>query len=216
MQIQLSPALHLLHRASSGVLATQSLQLEGYPFATVLPFALDEHHRPIFLISGLAEHTKNLLADQRASLLVSEPGSQSVLKGARLTIIGDVQPLKASNDLVTRYLRYQPEGKEYLELGDFSFFQLMPLRIRYIAGFAEMGWLEEATWKEAATLSLNEEKTIYFEVAPTLPSGIRLLGIDAYGFDIEHGEQRDRHQFADAPVQCGNLAEVIKRFLQSL
>ena len=122
MQIKPSTAIHLLHQASAGVLASHALHLPGYPFASALPFALDAHHYPLFLMSGLAEHTKNLLADPRTSLLVSEPGAHSVLKGARLTVIGDTAPLKASDELVARYLRYQPDAKQYLELGDFSFF----------------------------------------------------------------------------------------------
>jgi hypothetical protein len=205
MQIKLSSVIHLLHQAQSGVLATQSLQLAGYPFATALPFALDEHHCPLFLISGLAQHTKNLLADHRTSLQVSDSGTQSVLKDARLTIMGDTHPFDASDDLVARYLRYQPDAKRYLELGDFSFFHLTPKRIRYIAGFGEMGWIEESGWQDAATLSLSEEEATY-----------RMLGIDAYGFDIEHNGKRDRHQFADTPAQSENLAGVILRFLNSL
>ena len=69
MNIQLDTVIPLLHESAFGVLATHSTQLPGYPFASILPFVLDESHRPIFLISALAEHTKNLLADARASFL---------------------------------------------------------------------------------------------------------------------------------------------------
>jgi putative heme iron utilization protein len=216
MQIKLSSVVNLLHHASSGVLATQSLQLPGYPFATALPFGLDERHCPLFLLSGLAEHTKNLLSDHRTSLLVSEPGIQSVLRGARLTVIGDIAPVDVSGELVARYLRYQPDAKQYLELGDFLFFRLIPKRIRYIAGFGEMGWVEDTDWQDAAILSLSDEEAVYRAVAPSLPNGVRLLGIDSYGFDVEHSGKRDRHQFADAPVQSDDLADVIGRFLHSL
>src|SRR5437868_2615907 len=50
-------------------LATQSAKHPGWPFASVMPYALDTDASPIFLISGMAIHTQNLLADPRASLL---------------------------------------------------------------------------------------------------------------------------------------------------
>ncbi|HCY63155.1 MAG TPA: pyridoxamine 5'-phosphate oxidase [Oxalobacteraceae bacterium] len=216
MQITSSSAIHLLHQASAGVLATQSLQLAGYPFATALPFALDERHCLLFLISALAEHTKNLLADARASFLVAEPGTPNVLKGARLSILGEARPFEAQDELVARYLRYQPDAKLYLELGDFSFFRLEPLRARYIAGFGEMGWVEQADWQNAAILPLADEVEVYRAVTPALPNGMRILGIDAYGFDVEHAGRRERHQFSNGPLPLENLAEVISRFLNSL
>src|SRR5512134_3421962 len=64
----------LLHLARSGALATVSRRHPGHPFASVMPYALDARGRPLFLISTMAMHTHNLLADPRASLLVAQPG----------------------------------------------------------------------------------------------------------------------------------------------
>lgn len=85
MKIHLDTVIPLLHTTSYGVLATQSMQVPGYPFASILPFVTDERHSPVFLISGLAEHTKNLLVDHRTSFFVSSPEEQNVLAGTRLT-----------------------------------------------------------------------------------------------------------------------------------
>jgi heme iron utilization protein len=216
MHIKLSSVIHLLHEVSFGVLATQSVQLAGYPFATILPLALDEHHQPVFLLSGLAEHTKNLLADPRASLLVAEPGEQNVLKGARLTLMGDVQRFDASDELAARYLRYQPDARQYLDLGDFAFFRLIPKRARYIAGFGEMGWVEQAELENATALSLCDEENIFRNVVSSAPAGVHVLGIDCYGFDVEHAGMRERHQFANGPIDVPDLADVIKLLLASL
>ncbi|MDB5763930.1 MAG: pyridoxamine 5-phosphate oxidase [Herminiimonas sp.] len=79
-----------------------------------------------------------------------------------------------------------------------------------------MGWVEEADWQNAATFSLSDEENIYQEVISLVPTGMRLLGIDCYGFDVEHSGKRARHQFADAPIHLAKLADVIKRFLISL
>jgi hypothetical protein len=168
------------------------------------------------LVSSLAEHSKNLMADQRVSLLLSDSARQQVLKAARVTVVGDAERFSPTDELVNRYLCYQPDAKQYLELGDFLFFRLVPKKARYIAGFSEMGWVAQKDWEEAAVLSLGDEEAIYRTVSPSLPKGVRILGIDAYGFDVEHDGKRDRHQFADGPIPVGSMAEVISRFLATL
>jgi hypothetical protein len=216
MNIQLDAVIPLLHEATFGILATQSTHLPGYPFSSILPFALDEHHCPVFLISALAEHTKNLVADYRTSLLVSNADAQNVLTSARLTLIGDVEKIDPSQEMVARYLRYQPDAKQYLELGGFGFFRLRPKRIRYIAGFGEMGWLSENEFASGAVLPLDAEEILYKELIQVLPFGIRLLGVDCYGVDIERQGQRERQQFPNAPIPVENALDAIKRFVCAL
>ena len=216
MDIALETIIPLLHQAAFGVLATQSTQLPGYPFASILPFVPDERHRPVFLISALAEHTKNLLADLRASFLVTSQDGKNVLTAARLTIIGDVMPVDASPELLARYLRYHPDARQYLELGDFAFFRLNPRRARYVAGFGQMGWVDEAEWANGLALPLADETNFYQMLIAALPMGIRLLGLDRYGTDIERQGGRERQQFPNAPLGMENIGEVIKRFLVAL
>jgi hypothetical protein len=216
MKIPLETLIPLLHKSPHGVLATQSLQLPGYPFASILPFMPDERHRPVFLISGLAQHTQNLLADPRASFLVSNGDGKNVLAGARMTIVGDVAPFDAGPDLLARYLRYQPEARQYLELGDFAFFRLTPQRARYVAGFGEMGWVEAGEWDDGAFLELADEAKLYRDLIAVLPMGIRLLGLDCYGVDIERQGVRERQQFPSGTVAVDNFGELSKRFLAAL
>lgn len=187
MKPSLSSAIHLLHRASFGALATQAAHMPGYPFATALPFVPDETQCAVFLLSGLAEHTKNLLANPHASLLVTDPELSNVLESPRMTLVGDVERIGASPELRARYVRYQPEAAQYLELGDFAFFRLMPRRVRYIGGFAQMGWLEQDTWGEAPVLELQEEVAILRDLGPM---AAEVLGIDSYGIDLlRHGRR---------------------------
>jgi heme iron utilization protein len=213
MKPTLDTALHLLHATSSGTLATNSLPLPGYPFATALPFVPDERHHPVFLVSRLAEHTKNLLADGRASFLVSNPDDGNVVTGARMTMVGDAVRIDAAPELAARYLRYQPDAAQYLSLRDFAFFQLTPKRVRYIAGFGQMGWLEETEWPNAAILPLAEEAECLRQLIGVPPPGVHLLGIDCYGCDIEQHGKRVRLRLA-APVDSGTkLAGSIQRLL---
>src|SRR3954469_19757260 len=74
-----------------GTLATNSVHHPGWPFASVMPYALADDGAPVFLISGMAIHTQNLLADARASLLVMQSGSESDPLGSpRATLLGNV------------------------------------------------------------------------------------------------------------------------------
>src|SRR5437588_12876134 len=64
----------LLHVARMGTLCTLSRKHPGFPFGSLMPYALDERGNPIFLVSSMAMHTQNLQADPRASLFVPHPG----------------------------------------------------------------------------------------------------------------------------------------------
>ena len=119
MKSRLAVLIDLLHRCPDGALATHSVAMPGYPFATALPFAIDQQHRPLFLISRLAEHTQNLAVHPRASLLVRIPLAAGEV--ARATVAGPVAPIDAEPLLVERYLRYQPDAERFLQLGDSVF-----------------------------------------------------------------------------------------------
>lgn len=213
MKPSLDTALHLLHGSSSGALATHSTQMPGYPFASALPFVPDEGHRPVFLLSALAEHTKNLVADSCASLLVTSMDEPSVLTGPRMTIVGDVVRFDAAQELAARFVRYQPDAEQYLALGDFAFFRLIPKRARYIGGFAQMGWIEEPEWSDAAILPLADEAALVARFESVVLPQARLLGIDCYGIDVERDGKRQRLKFS-AP--CNTAEEVAGRVSQAL
>jgi len=67
----------LMHSGRIGSLSTLSRKQPGFPFGSLMPYALDRQGHPIFLISTMAMHTQNLQADPRASLFVTEPGARA-------------------------------------------------------------------------------------------------------------------------------------------
>src|SRR5215468_11987452 len=84
----------LVYLSRMGGLSTLSRKHPGFPFGSVMPYGLDDHGRPIFLISTMAMHTQNLRADARASLLVTQPESNAdVLGASRVTLLGNVLPV---------------------------------------------------------------------------------------------------------------------------
>lgn len=209
MKRELSPVLDLLHGAPALTLATQSLQMPGYPYATVVPNVLDEEHRPILLISALAEHTKNLLSDPRVSISVTESGLANVQDGQRLTLVGDAERCEPGADLKARYLRYVPAAERYLVL-DFMFFRILPRRLRYIGGLGKMGWVAAETLAAASSLSLAEEAALLAEAQALAPANVSLLGIDPYGIDYLADGFRHRAGLGEGPLRNAVLASVPK------
>lgn len=214
MKIPLEDIINLLHECSFGTLATHSAQMQGYPFATVLPFVPDERHRPVFLMSRLAEHAKNIAADSRASLLVFKLDSGGVLTGARLTLVGQVKALQADDLLVARYRRYQPDAEQYLSLGDFDFFRFEPVSIRMISGFGRMGWGDADVLLGAASFSGAEEAQLLRELSDEPGLKAKVLGVDWYGLDVEIERRRERQRFPSAPIEAGRMPQAVRRMLR--
>ena len=215
MKLVVEPVINLLHQAACSTLATQSSQLPGYPYATVVPNVLDECHRPLLLVSALAEHTKNLLADHRVSLSLLESGTANVQTAARITLLGDAEPFDPAELLTARYLRYLPDAAQYLEL-DFMFFRVNPKRVRFIAGVGKMGWLEAAQWAAVPSLSLAREGALVEIAQRAAPTGIRILGVDCYGIDYEADGFRDRQAFDGHDAQIDLDEELLRRVASQL
>src|SRR5438874_8609081 len=84
----------LMYLGRMGSLSTLSRKQLGFPFGSVMPYGLDDHGRPIFLISTMAMHTQNLQADPRSSLPVTQEDTEAEPLGAsRATRVGNVLPV---------------------------------------------------------------------------------------------------------------------------
>jgi heme iron utilization protein len=130
----------LLHLARIGTLATISRKHPGWPFGSLMPYALDDRGRPIFLVSSMAMHTQNLNAEPRASLFVAQPGvSGDPLGAARVTLMGTVGPADA--DARPRYLELHESAKYWIDFEDFSIIHLEIQDLYFIGGFGVMGWI---------------------------------------------------------------------------
>lgn len=180
-------AISLLHQCRHAALATLSQPYPGYPYATAIQFCCDERHRPIFVASALAEHSKNLLADPRVSLSLLAPGDDAAQSAARMTILGDAERFEPSVGLRQRLLRYIPEVEDWLAL-DFTFFRLNPKRLRLIAGLGRMGWIDESAWDALSMLDTETEQSLLAAAQAALPATLQLLGCDCFGADVlDHG-----------------------------
>lgn len=197
----------------SGVLSTLSRRVEGFPFGSVAPFMLDHVGRPVILISTLAEHTKNLCADPRVSLIV-QPYSPDMQVTGRVTLLGRAEKLADKSELGPRYLRFHPQAADYFAMHDFSFYRIEPVRVRWIGGFGRIHWVEPADYLLPPVPLAEQEADILAHMNADHPENLRgycrhvhglevldaeMIGIDPDGFDVRADGQILRFDF-DRPI----------------
>ncbi len=139
----------LMYLGRTGSLSTLSRKQPGFPFGSVMPYGLDRHGRPIFLISTMAMHTQNLQADPRASLLVTQDGAGGDPLGtSRVTLVGTALPLPGAEVAEARelYLARYANSKYWVDFEDFSFYRMDVVDVYYVGGFGVMGWVSAAEY----------------------------------------------------------------------
>jgi len=142
----------LIYLARIGSLSTLSRKQPGFPFGSVMPYGLDEHGRPLFLVSTMAMHTQNLQTDSRASLLVTQPDTSGDPLGAsRVTLIGNVLPIPESEVPKARklYLARYANSQYWVDFEDFGFYRMDVVDVYYVGGFGVMGWVSESDYEHA-------------------------------------------------------------------
>jgi len=152
----------LVYLGRIGSLSTLSRKQAGFPFGSVMPYALDERGRPTFLISTMAMHTQNLQADPRASLLVTQADSGGDPLGAsRVTVVGNVLtiPEPDVSGARTLYLERHANSKYWVDFEDFSFYRMDVMDVYYVGGFGVMGWVAAPDYDRARPDPLADAAT---------------------------------------------------------
>jgi hypothetical protein len=150
----------LLHLGRAGTLATLSRRHPGHPFASIMPYAVDERGRPLLLISTMAMHTQNLQSDGRASLLVAQPDwAGDPLAAGRVTLMGDARQLPADDRAAARaaYLARHENARYWVDFDDFGFWRLDVTDVYFVGGFAAMDWVEAPAYADAQADPLADE-----------------------------------------------------------
>lgn len=204
-------ARRFLRARRSGVLATLSERHGGHPYASTVNFVADAEGCPVMLLSALAEHTRNLRANPRVSLLVADPEAVDVQAAPRLTLLGNAEARPEA--FRERYLRLFPQAASYAGLPDFAFYGIRPLRLRFIGGFGDIRWIEAATYAMApGALAAREPEVLarwngeYGEILRILcrrrlgrDTVAEAVGLDGDGVDIQANGVILRFDF-DAPA----------------
>jgi len=217
----------LLRASDRATLATlqraDSPDSPGYPYASLVLLAVDDDAAPILLISTLADHTRNLLADPRASLLLDgTAGLDEPLTGARATVMGRLQRSSTSRHR-ERYLARHPSAVIYAGFKDFAVWRMTVERAHLVAGFGAIHWLDGAAVlgepapalaaREADVVDhMNEDHAdavaLYARVLLGLDGdGWAMTGVDREGADLRLGGRVARIAF-DNPVEDADGARV--------
>jgi len=134
----------LIRRERVGVLSTLSVRLGGAPFGSLAPYGLSAGGTPLLLLSALAQHTRNVIADPRASLLVADSATLAAdpRRAPRVIVVGRVVAVEAADEPAVRdrYLAVHPDARELLALG-FRFYRLEPAEVVYVGGLAQAAFL---------------------------------------------------------------------------
>jgi putative heme iron utilization protein len=199
----------LLRRARTATLASLD-RGGGGAYASLVNVASDVDGAPIMLISKLAWHTQNLLADGRGSLLVAElPETGDALTGQRVTVMGQWAKV-AQPRLRRRYLARHPQAQTYVDFGDFAFWRLQPEVIHAVAGFGRIETLRAAevfppaaemeALEESAVAHMNEDhadavRRYAIKLLGASETHWRMAAIDPDGADLTGGQQSLRLAF---------------------
>ncbi len=210
---------HFLHEYQA-VLSTLSVDVKGYPFGSVVPYCADRSGQPVILISDIAQHTRNIVADPRVSLICLDNSADDQQASGRVTLLADAIKISADDDdSVWRYYSYFPHSLDYHKTHGFDFYRLHIKRIRFIGGFGRIHWLDPEQFLLANPFTLEEEQRIVshmnedhadaimhycamHEIAMDEANSPGMVGIDAEGIHVKAGKAIHRIGFAQ-PVTNG-------------
>jgi len=218
-------AKKLLREALSAALATL-MPGSGDPYCSLVNVATAYDGAPLMLLSQLAVHTKNLLADARAALMLDERKAGDPLESARVTLTGRIA---ASDDETTRarYLMRHPEAAQFAAFKDFAIYRMTIERVHLVAGFGRIVDLaakdvltdvaDAAALIEAgpsAVVHMNEDHADALRLYATkllgAPDGEwRCTGCDPEGLDLRHGRTGLRLPFEQRVTTAAALRNVL-------
>jgi putative heme iron utilization protein len=217
----------LLREGTSGALATL-MAGSGDPYCSLVNVATTAASAPLLLISRLAVHTKNILADARVSLMLDERKPGDPLEGARVMLMGSAAAT-ADPEARRRYLARHPDAEMYADFPDFSFYEVKLKGAHLVAGFGRIVDLAASDLAtdtgDAETLLAAEPEVIahmnedhaeacrlYAVKLLGAPEGAwRCVGCDPEGLDLQLDRMARRLPFPQRVASPGVLRQVLKQ-----
>ena len=223
-------ARSLLRRSRQGALATL-MAGSGDPYCSLVNVASHFDASPILLISRLALHTRNILGDNRVSLMLDERAAGDPLEGARIMLAGRAEEAadEQTGLLRRRYLSAHPSAEAFVEFNDFSFFRIAPSAAHLVAGFgriidltpaqfqtdiSDAGGLLEA--EQGAVEHMNEDHREAMNLYATRLMGAdsadwACTGCDPDGMDMQAGSTTLRLDFPERITDGTTLRKMLVR-----
>src|SRR5262249_44603735 len=220
----------LLRKSRQGALATL-MAGSGDPYCSLVNVASLPDGSPVLRISRLAVHTRNLLADNRVSLMLDERAAGDPLEGARIMLSGRAEQAEGGmRELARRrYLNAHPSAAAYADFGDFAFFRIRPEGTHLVAGFgrildlkpeqflidvSDVASLVEA--EPGAIEHMNEDHREAMNLYATALLGAesldwRCTGCGPEGIDMQAGFKTLRLDFPERVTGPGDLRKMLVR-----
>lgn len=220
-------AKSLLRRSRQGALATL-MPGSGDPYCSLVNLASHPDGSPILLISRLAVHTKNILADSRVSLMLDERAAGDPLEGARIMLSGRAEQAEEEKDQ-RRYLNAHPAAEAFVSFKDFAFFRIRPAGTHLVAGFGRIVDLKPEQFltdltgaedllaaEEGAVEHMNadhrEALGLYATRLLGAPAGDwRCTGCDPEGLEMQDGQTALRLDFPERVTDGTALRKMLVR-----
>jgi heme oxygenase (biliverdin-IX-beta and delta-forming) len=223
-------AKQLLREGRSGALATL-MPGSGDPYSSLVNVGTAADGAPLLLISRLAVHTKNILADRRVSLMLDERKEGDPLEGARVMLMGSAV---ATDDPAVRrrYLARHPEAEMFAGFGDFGFYKIELSGVHLVAGFGRIVDLKPAqvlTDLGNASELVEAEPEILAHMNADHPDTCRLYatkllaaadgdwrcaGCDPEGIELQRGQTALRLFFPQRIISPGALRQTLKELAE--
>jgi putative heme iron utilization protein len=199
--------------AATNVAALATLTADGDPWASLITYGALDDGAPVLCLSRLAEHGRNLAADPRASLMITQiDRPPDPLAAARVTLTGRVErPPDAASLAAARgaHLTAVAAASTYIDFSDFSLWILRIDRVRWVGGYGRMDSASGpayavaqpdpvATGASAAIAHLNADHTdALLAIAQALggypdATTARCSGLDRRGIDLALDTPRGR------------------------
>jgi len=211
-------------RAALGTLLRET---GGAPYVSLVNVATDHDGAPLLLLSELADHSRNLAADDRASLLFDGTGErEDPLAGERATLQGRLRRSDEPRHR-SRYLARHAAATSYVDFKDFHFYRMAVERAHLVAGFGRIHWLEAAAvLVEPAPALIAQEGDIarhmnedHRDALDAYAQGLlglggtgwRMTGLDPEGADLRRGPRTARLTFGQRVANAeGARAELVR------
>ena len=221
-------ARSLLRRSRQGALATL-MAGSGDPYCSLVNVASHADGSPVLLISRLALHTQNLLADPRVSLMLDERVEGDPLEGSRIMVAGRAEEAGAGDLEIMRrrYLSAHPTAEVFVNFKDFAFFRIRPNGAHLVAGFGRIVDLKPEQFltdiSDAGALLAAEADAIDHMNADhgdatnlyatrllgAAPADWRCTGCDPDGLDLQAGAKILRLDFPERVTGPGELRKML-------
>jgi putative heme iron utilization protein len=204
----------------------------GDPYCSLVNVATAFDGSPLLLISKLAIHTKNVIADSRVSLMLDERKEGDPLEGARVMLMGRAAVTTDDNDR-RRYLARQPEAAMFAGFADFAFYRIEISAAHLVAGFGRIvdlkpqdilvdpaGADDLLAAEERASAHMNEDHAdacrLYATKLYGAPDGDwRCAGFDPEGLELQNGRMAVRVPFPQRINGAGPLRAVLVQMAET-